>query len=244
MIEPRLEILESPAQTAERAAKWIVARIAATTGTFRIALSGGSTPKLLYRRLATFDARIAWEKLEVYWGDERFVPHDDPRSNYRMAREAMLDAVPVDPAKVHPIPTDGDPQSAARRYEHLLKQAYGADRLGPRPLFDLVLLGLGEDGHTASLFPGSPLLNEAERWVAAAIADAAEPRITLTFPPLESSRAILFLVTGEEKARAVQRVLAGDRTMPAARLAARGEAIWFLDSAAASLLLLRSVADG
>lgn len=243
MIEPRLEIFESPAQTAECAAKWIVARIAASAGTFRIALSGGSTPKLLYRRLATFGDRIAWKRLEFYWGDERFVPHDDPRSNDRMARQAMLDAVPVDPAKVHPIPTDGDPQSAAIRYEQLLRQAYGADRLGPRPLFDLVLLGLGEDGHTASLFPGSPLLNERERWVAAALDEAAEPRITLTFPPLESSSAILFLVTGKEKAPAVQRVLAGDRALPAAQLAARGEAIWFLDSAAASLLPQRSAAD-
>ncbi|HEY8697695.1 MAG TPA: 6-phosphogluconolactonase [Rhizomicrobium sp.] len=242
MIEPRLEIFESPAQTAERAANWIVARIGATTGTFRLALSGGSTPKLLYRELATFGARIAWDRLEFYWGDERFVPHDDPRSNCRMARETMLDAVPVDPAKVHPIPTDGDPQSAARRYEETLRQAYGAPVLGERPLFDLVLLGLGEDGHTASLFPGSPLLTETERWVAAATGATAEPRITLTFPPLESSRAILFLVTGEEKARAVQRVLAGDRAMPAARLAALGEAIWLLDSAAASLLPQRSAA--
>jgi 6-phosphogluconolactonase len=240
MIEPRLEIFESPAQTAERAAKWIVARIAATTGSFRIALSGGSTPKLLYRELATFGARIAWERVAFYWGDERFVPHDDPRSNYRMARETMLDSVPVDPAKVHPIPTDGDPQSAAIRYERLLKQAYGADRLGPRPLFDLVLLGLGEDGHTASLFPGSPLLTETEHWVAAATVLSVEPRITLTFLPLESSRAILFLVTGEEKARAVQRMLAGDRALPAARLATRDEVIWFLDSAAASMLPQRS----
>jgi 6-phosphogluconolactonase len=112
--------------------------------------------------------------------------------------------------------------------------------LGPRPQFDLVLLGLGEDGHTASVFPGSPLLTETERWVAAVVGKAPEPRITLTFPPLESSRAILFLVTGEEKARAVQRVLAGDRTMPAARLGARGEVIWFLDFAAASLLPQRS----
>jgi 6-phosphogluconolactonase len=240
MTEPRVEIFESPAQTAERAANWIVARIVATTGSFRIALSGGSTPKLLYRRLATFGDEIEWKRLEFYWGDERFVPHDDPRSNYRMARETMLDAVPVDPAKVHPIPTDGDPQSAPLRYEQLLKQAYAADRLGPRPLFDLVLLGLGEDGHTASLFPGSALLSETERWVAAVGDKAPEPRITLTFPPLESSRAILFLVSGEEKARAVQRVLAGDPAMPAGRLATRGEAIWFLDSAAASLLPQRS----
>jgi 6-phosphogluconolactonase len=240
MIEPRLEIFESPAQTAECAAKWIVARIAATAGTFRIALSGGSTPKRLYRQLAAFGDQIAWERLEVYWGDERFVPYDDPSSNYRMARETLLDAVPVDPAKVHPIPTDGDPQSGAGRYEETLRQTYGEPVLGARPLFDLVLLGLGEDGHTASLFPGSTLLNERERWVAAALDEAAEPRITLTFPPLESSRAILFLVTGETKAPAVQRVLAGDGAMPAARLQARGEAIWLLDSAAASLLPQRS----
>lgn len=244
MIEPCLEMFESPAQAAERAAKWIVARIAATAGAFRVALSGGSTPKLLYRELATFGDQIAWKRLEFYWGDERFVPHDDPRSNYRMARETILDAVPVDPAKVHPIPTDGDPQSAAIRYERLLKQAYGADRLGPRPLFDLVLLGLGEDGHTASLFPGSPLLTETERWVAAAIVPSAEPRITLTFPSLEASRAILFLVTGDQKALAVQRVLAGDRALPAAQLAPQGEVYWFLDRAAASLLPQRSAAEG
>lgn len=234
MSPPALDIADTQEDAAARAADWIARKLAASDGPFRMALSGGSTPRALYARLASRE--IAWRRLEFFWGDERFVPYDDPRSNYAMAHEALLDRVPVEPAQVHPIPTDDDPADAARRYEETLQRAYGADSLGEPPLFDLVLLGLGEDGHTASLFPADPVLQEREHWVAPAAMQSPEPRITLTYPALESSRAVLFLVTGAEKAEAVQRVLAGDPDFPAARLKPQGETVWFLDRAAAQLL--------
>lgn len=234
MIAPALDIAETQEDAAARAADWIARRMAVGDGPFRVALSGGSTPRALYARLAS--RQIQWRRLEFFWGDERFVPYDDPRSNYAMAREALLDRVPVKPAQIHPIPTDGDPASAARRYEETLQRTYGSDRLGASPLLDLVLLGLGSDGHTASLFPGDPVLEERERWVAPAAMRSPEPRITLTYPALESTRAVLFFVTGAEKAGAIKRVLAGDGDLPAARLKPQGQTVWFLDRAAAQRL--------
>src|SRR5207248_2233743 len=154
-------------------------------------------------------------------------------SNYRMARETLLAHAPVLIDHVHPILTEGDPENAARRYESGLKSVYGADTLSPtESLFDLVLLGLGTDGHTASLFPGSPVLDERTSWVMPAW-HAGEPRITLTYPALESSRSVLFLVTGAEKADAVCGVFADDQKLPAARLRPQGQIVWFLDEAAA-----------
>jgi 6-phosphogluconolactonase len=234
MNSPALDIADTQEDAAARAADWIARRVAGADGPFRMALSGGSTPRALYARLASRE--IAWRRLEFFWGDERFVPHDDPRSNYAMAREALLDRIPVEPEQIHPIPTDGDPAGAARRYEATLKQAYGSDRIGAPSLFDLVLLGLGSDGHTASLFPGDPVLQEREHWVAPAAMQSPEPRITLTYPVFESSRAVLFFVTGAEKAEAVKRVLAGDGDLPAARLKPQGQTVWFLDRAAAQCL--------
>jgi 6-phosphogluconolactonase len=234
MNPPALDIADTQEDAAARAADWIARKLAASDGPFRMALSGGSTPRALYARLASRE--IAWSRLEFFWGDERFVPHGDPRSNYAMARETLLDRVPVGPAQIHPIPTDGDPADAANRYEARLKQAYGSDRIGATPLFDLVLLGLGEDGHTASLFPGDAALEEREHWVAPAATQSPEPRITLTYPALESSRAVVFFVTGAEKAGAVKGVLAGDGELPAARLKPRGQTVWFLDRAAAQRL--------
>jgi 6-phosphogluconolactonase len=218
-----------------RAAEWIRERIASTSDVFRMALSGGNTPRLLYTQLASpqFGGRIEWRRVELFWGDERFVPHTDERSNYRMARETLLAHAPVLIDHVHPIPTEGDPEGAARRYETLLKIIYGAETLAStEPLFDLVLLGLGTDGHIASLFPGSPTLEERARWVMPAL-HADEPRITLTYPALESNGAVLFLVVGSEKANAVRGVLAGDEKLPAARLHPQGQISWFLDEAAA-----------
>jgi 6-phosphogluconolactonase len=230
-----LDILPNAQSVASRAAEWIAGRVAATADVFRIALSGGETPRLLYQELASpeYRDRIEWRRVELFWGDERFVPHTDERSNYRMARETLLAHAPVLIDHVHPIPTEGDPEGAARRYETMLKSVYGADTLAAtEPLFDLVLLGLGTDGHTASLFPGSPNLQERARWVMPA-SHAGEPRITLTYPALESSTAVLFLVAGAEKAHAVRGVLAGDENLPAARLRPQGQIIWFLDEAAA-----------
>ena len=233
----RIEVLADPPALAERVAEWMTATAGASKGAFRVALSGGSTPKALYGLLASdrFRDRFPWQRTFWFWGDERFVPYDHPDSNYRMAREAMLARAPVPPQNIHPIPTDGDPEDAARRYERTLKDAYGSSILDPeRPFFDITLLGLGEDGHTASLLPGGPLLDERQRWVAAVQHGRPEIRITMTYPTLESSRHAAFLVAGAGKAAVLRRIRAGDRQLPAARVRPTGELIWFLDRAAAT----------
>ena len=203
---------------------------------FRVSLSGGSTPKTLYGLLAAdeFRRRFPWSLVSWYWGDERFVPYDDPESNYRMAREAMLARAPVPPENIHPVPVDGTPEDAARRYERTLQEAYGAATLDPaRPLFDLTLLGLGSDGHTASLLPGDPVLQERKRWVSVVSHGRPEIRITTTYPVIESSRRVAFLVAGSEKAAILRKIHNGDSQAPAARVRPRGELFWFVDRAAA-----------
>jgi len=231
-----LFVFSDPRSTAAAAAAWIADRAAAATHLFRVALSGGTTPGLLYEELASrkYRSRIEWRRLELFWGDERFVPHNDPRSNYRMARETLLAHAPVLIDHVYPIPTDGDLDNCARRYEALLKGIYGGDPLAlARPLFDLVLLGLGADGHTASLLPGTEALNERTRCVAP-VENGDPPRITLTYPAIRSSAAVLFLVTGREKADVLQRVREGDASLPATRIQSMGEIVWFVDRDAAA----------
>ena len=162
------------------------------------------------------------------------MPYDHPESNYRMTREAMLDKAPAPPENIHPIPTDGAPEEAARRYEQILQEAYGAPTLDPaRPLFDIMLLGLGPDGHTASLLPGEKVLDERERWVAAVSHGRPEVRITMTYPVIESSRRVAFLVAGDEKAEIFSAIRAGNSQVPAARVQPVGELFWFVDQAAA-----------
>ena len=232
----RFEIFSNPAALARHVAEWMTSTALAAKGSFRVSLSGGSTPKTLYGLLASdeFRSRFPWQLVSWYWGDERFVPYDHPESNYRMTREAMLAKAPVPPENIHPVPVDGSPQDAARRYEQALQQAYGATVLDPaRPLFDLTLLGLGTDGHTASLLPGDPVLEERERWVAAVSHGRPEIRITMTYPVIESSRCVAFLVTGREKAPILQAIRAGGSRVPAARVRPVGELIWFADRAAA-----------
>ncbi|HTU54460.1 MAG TPA: 6-phosphogluconolactonase [Acetobacteraceae bacterium] len=235
----RIEILENPQALAMRVAGWMTAAAAAGAGDFRICLSGGSTPQLLYETLASgsFVEKFPWRRVHWYWGDERFVPYDHPESNYRMAREAMLARAPVPEGNIHPMPVTGTPEDAARRYEHRLQGDYGAAILDPaRPLFDIMLLGLGPDGHTASLIPDEPVLEERERWVAAVSHGRPEIRITLTYPPIESSRQVAFLVTGTEKAAILGAIHAGGSQVPAARLRPVGELVWFVDRAAAARL--------
>jgi 6-phosphogluconolactonase len=225
-----------PPALARHVAEWLTAAASAANGPFRILLSGGSTPKTLYSLLASaeFRNRFPWRIVEWYWGDERFVPYDHPESNYRMAREAMFAKVPVAPENIHPIPTDGSPEDSVRRYEQTLQQAYGAAVLDPtRPLFDVTLLGLGADGHTASLLPEEPVLQERKRWVAAVSRGRPEIRITTTYPVIESSRRVAFLVTGQEKAAMFHAILGGGSRVPAARVRAVGELFWFVDQAAA-----------
>jgi 6-phosphogluconolactonase len=236
VIPARSVIFRDPQDLARRAADWIAGVIAAHDGPqFRLALSGGSSPRLLYEELSLRD--IDWGKVAFFWIDERFVPPDNPDSNYRMARETLLSRIPARAQNIHPIPTDGEPDAAARAYENTLRQAYGADRLDPaRPLFDLVLLGLGADGHICSLLPGSPVLEERQRWVAPVAQGRPEVRITLTYPCVQSSRITAFLVTGKDKAPAVKAVRAGDESLPGGRLRPEGELVWLLDREAASLL--------
>ena len=232
----RFEILPDPATLARRVAEWLTSAALAAKGPFRVSLSGGSTPEALYRLLASdeFSGRFPWQRVFWYWGDERFVPYDHPDSNYRMVREAMLAKVPVPPDNVYPVPVDGSPQDAAMRYEQTLQQAYGGTVFDPaRPLFDVTLLGLGADGHTASLLPGEPVLEERERWVAAVSHGRPEARITMTYPAIDSSRRAAFLVTGREKAAIVRAIRTGNSEVPASRIRPVGELIWFVDQAAA-----------
>src|SRR5260221_5668990 len=199
----RIETLADPAALARHVAGWMTSAALAAQGDFRVSLSGGSTPKALFALLASDDfiGRFPWKRVSWYWGDERFVPYDHPESNYRMTREAMLARAPVPPEHIHPVPADGSPDEAALRYERTLKTAYGATVLDPaRPLFDVTLLGLGPDGHTASLLPGEPILDERKRWVAAVSHGRPEIRITMTYPAIESSRHVAFLVAGKKKA--------------------------------------------
>ncbi len=206
---------------------------------FFLVLSGGRTPRALYRLLATkYRDEIPWAEVHLFWADERYVPPDDPRSNYRLVRETLLDRIAIPGKNVHPMPTDfSDPEDAARAYEKILANFFSP----PWPHFHLVLLGLGADGHTASLFPGSPALEEKERWVVGVRGPAEPPlRLTLTLPVLIHSKQIYFLVAGAEKAPALRRTLAGapDLTScPAASVqSGHRAAVWWTDAAAAKLL--------
>ncbi len=206
---------------------------------FSLALAGGSTPRTLYRVLARdYRDAIPWTRVHLFWGDERYVPQDDPRSNYRLVRETLLDGVATPPEHVHPIPTDfPTPDDAARAYEGTLR-AHFSD---PLPQFDLILLGMGAEGHTASLFPHSPAVEERTRWVVAVRAPV-EPavRLTLTLPVLNAAVSVFVLVTGGEKAETLRRVL----TEPPDALArpasavrpAGGTLVWWTDEAAARLV--------
>jgi 6-phosphogluconolactonase len=233
----RLEILPDSDSLARRVAAWMLAAAIEKDGVFAVALSGGSTPQQLYESLAgpPYSAAVPWARTHWFWGDERFVPHDDALSNYRMAREALLSHVPIPAINIHPIPTEGtSPDAAASAYERALKSFYGAERLDSgRPLFDVTLLGLGPDGHTASLFPNTAVLAERDRWVAAVVGAMPEARITLTYPALESSRRAAYLIAGEEKRAIFDRLRRGDSALPAARLHPTGELIWFADRPAA-----------
>jgi 6-phosphogluconolactonase len=230
-----VEVAKDAEALAYRAAQWIVDLASASRGRFAICLSGGSTPRRLYQLLAEnpFRDHLPWDRVHWFWGDERFVPWDHPDSNYGMVRAAMLGRAPVPPANVHGIATVGTAGDAARAYEDALKSYYGSDRLdAARPLFDVQLLGLGPDGHTASLIPGTSALDERQRWVVDVVGVRPEIRITLTYPPLESSTHTAFLAAGADKSGVLARVLAGDQSLPAARLRPTGQLTWFVDEAA------------
>lgn len=206
---------------------------------FAVALSGGSTPRRLHRLLASeeYRERISWPHWRVFWGDERAVRPDHDESNYRMARETLLDHVALSQAHVHRITTELDPARAAYEYEQTIRQALDG---GP-PVFDLILLGMGDDGHTASLFPGTEALQEDRRIVAADwVPHLDAHRITFTLPLINRAAAVAFLVEGAHKSKMVRRVLRpgpGEEPLPASLVQpVSGDLHWFLDSTAAAHL--------
>ena len=223
---------------ARRVAAGVVGLALQKDGDFAILLSGGSTPRSVYALLVSseYRARFPWPRAHWFWSDERFVPHNDARSNFRMAWDAMLSHAPVPRGNIHPVRTEGvTPEEAASAYERELKLFYGADSLDrARPLFEIALLGLGEDGHLASLFPGHKVLKERRRWAAEVIGAAPEARITLTYPILEASQHAAFLVSGAAKAGILRRLRAGDPALPASDFHPIGELCVFADAAAAA----------
>jgi 6-phosphogluconolactonase len=235
-VYPDLEALSRAAADlfAER-----VAQAVADHGRSAILLAGGETPRRTYELLAEEPLRgkVPWGGVHFFWGDERSVPLDDPRSNARMIQRALLDLVPVPAGQVHPIPGDRDPRQAADEYEELLHRFFA----GAAPRFDLVLLGLGNDGHTASLFPDSPVLEERQRW-ASATRKAGEEigRVTLTLPLINQADLIVFLVAGDDKATVLREVLEDHpdpRSLPARMIKSeQGELRWLVDQSAARLL--------
>ena len=212
----------------------------AVRGRFSVALAGGATPRRTYELLAAppLKDQAPWDRVHVFWGDERCVPLTDPRSNARLAQAAWLDRVPIPAAQIHPMNCASDPAAAAREYEVELREFFA----GQPPILDLVLLGLGEDGHTASLFPGTPVLAESERWVAAvAAAEQDLPRVTLTPPLINQAAMVVFLVAGSAKAGVLWDVLHGPRDpgrLPAQLIQPHeGGLLWLVDLAAARSLV-------
>jgi len=236
--ERRLITVSNTVELAQMAAQRLLARIGANDGRVAICLTGGSGPQRLYQLLATegMASRIPWQRVHWFIGDERFVPPDDPLNNMSAARRTFLDGrAPA--SNIHPIPTDGgNPDEAAGRYERGLKTFYGAQLLDPvRPLFDLVLMGVGPDGHTASLFPGYPALAEKERWVVGvpqAHVEPLVPRVTLTLQALGSCREMLFEVAGSDKRAILTRVLAGENLPANEAHSTIGDTVWLVDRAA------------
>ncbi len=203
---------------------------------FTIALAGGSTPKPLYESLAS--QSLPWEKIHIFWGDERYVPGDHPDSNQGMARQAWLDQVSFPKENIHPMPTSSnDPSLDAQTHDQELKQFFGVKE-GELPTFDIILLGMGDDGHTASLFPKTEALTISDRLVTVGNKDG-QPRLTFTYPLINQARCVMFLVAGENKRPALAEIFApdADETLyPARAVQPQGELIWLLDEAAGAEL--------
>lgn len=217
----------------------------AARGRFTWALSGGSTPAALYRLLASpaYAGRVDWAKVHFFWSDERCVPPDHAESNFRMARETLLDALASGRAQelhIHRLEGELPPNAAAERYEAVLARDFGVEPGEGVPAFDLILLGMGPDGHTASLFPGSPALGETRRWVVAnEVATLGATRLTFTLPLINASRAVLFLVAGSDKAQRLEQIVLqrANPPLPAQLVRPRGQdADWLVDAAAGSKL--------
>jgi 6-phosphogluconolactonase len=248
--DPQIVVLPTREALLETAAEGFAAsarKAIAANGRFVVALSGGATPLRLYRLLAAepYASGVEWAEIDVFWGDERMVPPGHPASNYRMAREALLDRVALRPDRIHRIHGEDDPMKAAADYERQLRETFAIPEGPPRcdrgACFDLVWLGLGADCHTASLFPGRDAVDERERWVLAELAPPAPPpRVTLTPLVFNAAAEIVFLVSGGEKATALRQVLLAPlrpKLRPAQAVALRrGRLIWLVDAAAAAEL--------
>jgi 6-phosphogluconolactonase len=207
-------------------------------GRFTMALSGGKTPELLYTLLASeFAERLGWDSVYLFWGDERFVPHDHPDNNFRMVYHAWISKVPIPHKNIHRVPTETEsPEEAARSYEQTLKEFFNPSEEKSSPGFDVMLLGVGIDGHTASLFPGSRALTEKSRWVVSVEAPPSvfpKERITLTLPLINSSREVLFFAFGEEKKNVLRAIFEepekAKKVYPAAMVKARERILWYVE---------------
>jgi 6-phosphogluconolactonase len=250
MSQSQLRIFESAEDLSQAVAELFVALARdaiGRRGRFAVALAGGSTPKRLYQLLADdpYRGQIDWPHLEIFWNDERAVPADDPESNYKMAWDAMLSRVPVDGARVHRMPGEAaDADRAASDYQRRIAATLGVDVDGPPPSFDLILLGIGEDGHTASLFPYTAAIEETCRWVVANhVSQKGMHRLTMTLPILNRAAQVVFLVTGAGKAQIVSEILEGPpdtlRLPSQAVQPGNGQLHWFLDRPAAGRLRAR-----
>ncbi|MGB3299690.1 MAG: 6-phosphogluconolactonase [Phormidesmis sp.] len=235
LVDTIVEILPTKDALIERAYQVTVASLTeaiAQRGQATIALSGGSTPKPLYEMMASAD--LPWDKIYVFWGDERYVPHDDEKSNVRMAREAWLNQVPIPAGNVFPMPTSAnDPAADAATYSETLKAFFKVEA-GEFPAIDFVLQGMGDDGHTASLFPHTQALDRRDRLITVGNHDG-EPRITFTVPLINQGRHVVFLVSGENKQDALSHVFSPDadgHTYPSALIDPAGVCQWLLDAAA------------
>ncbi|UZQ53592.1 6-phosphogluconolactonase [Trichothermofontia sichuanensis B231] len=235
-MSPIVEVLPDLAAVVDRALDLLLPRLQAAIaerGLATLALAGGNTPKPLYERLA--NQTFPWEKVHIFWGDERYVPADHPDSNQRMARHAWLDRVAIPPGNIHPMPTDAaEPAVAAQAHDAELRRFFQVAP-GEFPALDVILLGMGDDAHTASLFPKTEALQVCDRLITVGHKDG-QPRLTFTIPLINTARCILFLVTGENKQQALAQVFApaADPNQYPSRLIRpiNGELIWLLDQAA------------
>jgi 6-phosphogluconolactonase len=236
--------LEALSQAAAEKFSELANRAIASQGRFSVALSGGNTPRRLYEILAgaPYRDQIHWEDVYVFWGDERCLPADDPRSNSQMAHQTLLNHVPIPASHIHPILGDLPAALAATHYEAELRDFFRV----PPPVFDLILLGLGENAHTASLFPHTPVLGKSERWVSEVyVAEQSMYRVTMTAPLINQAREVIFLVSGTEKAPALRSVLEGayqPHEYPAQLIHPNGaHPTWLVDKAAAHKLTVETI---
>lgn len=240
MSKHEIIVCRDAAELNRRAAEQFVALASEAQGRrgrFAVALSGGSTPQALYALLASseYRGRIDWPRVHLFWGDERCVPPDHPESNFRMVRESLLSKVEIPPENIHPMAGAMEPKAAAAEYEDALRRFFNSTGL---PRFDLILLGLGEDGHTASLFPGSAAPEEEHLWVATAYVGRLNAyRLTLTLPVINAAAQVTFLVSGESKRAIVRQLLGGNKdssNFPAAKVSpAGGKLTWLIAADAA-----------